>query len=60
MDWKNVEANCENSIRAGKVSIEIDSIMLDHAKKQIKKLKGKISEEEKKIDKKINMDKESK
>ncbi len=51
MDWKNVEMNTENSIRAAKVTIEIESIMLDEAKTQIKKLGGKTSEEEKKEEK---------
>ena len=48
MDWKNVERNCEDSIRSAKVQIELESIMLEVAKERIKKLGGKTSEEEKK------------
>lgn len=47
MDWKNVEASTEQSIRNAKVTVTLDSIMLEHAKKEIKKLGGKTSEEEK-------------
>ena len=48
MDWKNVEKNCEDSVRSAEVTKEIESIMLEIAKKKIKKLGGKTSEEEKK------------
>lgn len=47
MDWKNVEQNTENSIRTAEVTIALETIIRDVAKKAIKKLGGKTSEEEK-------------
>ena len=49
MEWKNVEINTEQSIRAANVTIALETIMLKHAKEEIKKLGGKTSEEEKAI-----------
>ena len=55
MDWKNVEMNTEQAIRAARVTIEIESIMLHVAKRKIMNLGGKTSEEEKKeIKKKLD------
>ncbi len=51
MDWKNVEANTERSIRTAEVTIVLEEIMLKHAKEEIKKLDGKTSEEEKQLEK---------
>ena len=47
MDWKNIEMHNEQQIRAAEVTIVIESILLKHAKKNIKELGGKTSEEEK-------------
>ena len=47
MDWKNVEATTEQTIRTANVTTVLDEIMLKHAKAEIKKLGGKTSEDEK-------------
>ena len=47
IDWKNVEMNCESSIRTARIQQELEEIMLDKAKQMIKELGGKTSEEEK-------------
>ena len=52
MDWKTVERSSEQAIRNANVTIALDSIMLRHAKREIKRLGGKTSEEEKEIEKK--------
>ena len=46
MDWKNVEKSMEDTIRAENVNMILNTIMLSTAKKEIKKLGGKTSEEE--------------
>ena len=48
MDWKNVEQSGEESIRRAEVAIALDDIMVRHAKREILRLGGKTSEEEKK------------
>ena len=52
MDWKNVEMSTEQTIRTANVTIALDEIMLRHAKREIKRLNGKTSEEERIEDKK--------
>lgn len=46
MNWKNIERNAEALIEQGNVQIEVNKILRDQAKKAIKKLGGKTSEEE--------------
>ena len=50
MDWKNVETSTEQTIRTAKITIALDSIMLRHAKREIIRLDGKTSEEEKRLE----------
>ena len=51
MDWKNVELSGEKSIYDAKKAIVLDEIMVRHAKREIKRLDGKTSEEEKELEK---------
>ena len=53
MDWKNVEASTEASTRSAEVTIEINQVVLSRAKREIKLLGGKTSEEEKEEIKKV-------
>lgn len=46
MDWKTVEAASERELRRAMVEVILHGRTLDLAKKQIKKLGGKTSEEE--------------
>ena len=48
-DWKNVEISGEQAIRSSNLSIILETIMVKKAKKEIKLLGGKTSEEEKRI-----------
>lgn len=45
MDWKTVETNAEEDIRASHVQIMISSIMLEAAQKKVKALGGETNEE---------------
>ena len=51
VDWKTVEASAEQSMKSSKVAIALDEIMLRHDKREIKRLNGKTSEEEKELEK---------
>lgn len=46
MDWKTAETAATEQLRASLVAVAVHEIVLREAKKQIKKLGGKTSEEE--------------
>ncbi|MAG40269.1 hypothetical protein CMI41_04860 [Candidatus Pacearchaeota archaeon] len=52
MDWKNAEAEAEKAIRENLLIMNINELVRARAKSEIRKLKGKTSEEEREEEKK--------